>query len=44
MLEFITEFYKATEYKVNLEEKLYLYMVEINTWENFTVSSKTMKY
>lgn len=39
LLEFITQFYKPVDFKVNLEEKLYLYMVEMNNWENFTVKS-----
>jgi len=44
LLNFTTEIYKAIAYKVNLEEELYLYMGKVNSWEDFKVTSKTIKH
>lgn len=44
LLDFTTEIYKAMAYKVNLEEELYLYMGEVNSWEDFKVTSKIIKH
>lgn len=44
LLDFTTEIYKAMAYKVDLEEELYLYMGEVNSWEDFKVTSKIIKH
>ena len=43
LLDFTSVIYKAVAYKVNLEEELYLYTEEVNSWEDFKVTSKTIK-
>lgn len=44
LLNFTTEIYKAIAYKVNLEDELYLYMGEVNSWKDFKVTSKIIKH
>ena len=44
LLNFTTEIYKAIAYKVNLEDELYLYMGEVNSWKDLKVTSKIIKH